>query len=266
MSDISPLQTHRQERADLLAWAVRLLEADKRIIAVWLHGSMGRGTQDDWSDIDLFIVVADEHMEVVAAESAAFVSRAGTLLLTVEAPQNAPPGGAYLLAMYPGTHGPHILDCSWQPRSQARRPSGTRLLFDRAGIPQAEPPTMLASDDRLATAKHQTAFFWMMVTIVGKYIARRESWEVLGLLRFVWAVVARVEWLVGERDAQPDYRDTPPFQPPVSAGEQLTALRGLVGEMLALESRVPVLREAVDSATPEQVLALLTNVEESIGG
>jgi hypothetical protein len=266
MSDISPLEAHRQERAALLALAVRLLKADERIVAAWLHGSMGRGTQDDWSDIDLFIVVADEEMEVVGAERGAFVSRAGSLLLTVEAPQNAPPGGAYLLAMYPGTYGPHILDCSWQPQSQARRPSDTRLLFDSVGIPQAERPATLASDDRLATAKDQTAFFWMMVTIVGKYIARRESWEVLGLLRFVWAVVARVEWLVGERDAQPDYRDTPPFQPPVSPGEQLAALRGLVDEMLALESRVPALREALDSATSEQALALLATVEESIGG
>ena len=153
MSDISPLETHRRERADLLALAVRLLEADERIVAAWLHGSMGRGTQDDWSDIDLFIVVADEQMEVVAAERAAFVSRAGQPLLTVEAPQNAPPGGAYLLAMYPGTYGPHILDCSWQPRSQARRPSDTRLLFDRVGIPPAEEPLASSHDERLELAK-----------------------------------------------------------------------------------------------------------------
>ena len=87
----------------------------------------------------------------------------------------------------------------------------------------------------------------------------------LGLLRFVWAVMARVEWLVGERDEQPDYHDTPPFQPPFSPGEQLVALRGLVDEMQALVARVPILREAVDPATPGQALALLATVEEPRG-
>ena len=68
-----------------------------------------------------------------------FVAELGAVFLTIEAPQNAPTGGAYLLAMYPGGEGPHILDCSWQPLSMARRPAGTVLLFDRVSIPSVEP-------------------------------------------------------------------------------------------------------------------------------
>lgn len=109
-------------------------------------------------------------------------------------------------------------------------------------------------------AAQQTAFFWMMATVVGKYIARGRTWEVLALLRFVWTVLAGVEWMVGERDASPDYRDAPPFQPPIDPGEQLAALRVLVDRMQALMLR-PALWAAIEAATPGQVLALLAAVE-----
>ena len=134
-------QTHVSEREALLERATVLLRDDTRIIAASLHGSVGRGTQDEWSDIDLWIVVADEQMEVVREERSVFVSALGAPLLTVEAPQNAPPGGAYLLAMYPGAYGPQILDCTWQPQSSARRPADSILLFDRIHIPVGRPST-----------------------------------------------------------------------------------------------------------------------------
>lgn len=263
MSNADLLEVYRRERGDLLERATRLLEADERIVAAWLHGSMGRDAHDDWSDIDLWIVVADEHMKAVGFEREAFLRELGPLLLTVEAEQNAPPDGAYLFGMYPGAQGPQVLDCSWERQSRARRRLDTQLLFDRAGIPTIEATTATPGDNSLELAKQKTAFFWMMSTILGKYIARH-SWEVTNMLSFVWSVAAHIEWLVGERAAAPVYRDAPPFPVPVGPQEQLAALRGLIADMEALVARIPALSDAASSDTVQQVHLYLDTVERAL--
>lgn len=48
-----------------LAALVPLLEAEHRIRALLLSGSLGRGTADAWSDVDLIAFVAPEHREAV---------------------------------------------------------------------------------------------------------------------------------------------------------------------------------------------------------
>src|SRR5512133_3986362 len=149
------IETHVSERAALLALARKLLLDDPRIVAAWLHGSIGRGTQDEWSDLDLWIVVANEQMERVRAERHVFASGVGKVLLTVEAPQNAPQGGAYLLAMYPGSYAPHILDCSWQPQSSAVRSTDTQLLFERASVPLSRPSSPGTAEVTLERASAQ---------------------------------------------------------------------------------------------------------------
>jgi hypothetical protein len=60
-------------------------------------GSIGRGEADDLSDIDIHLAVQDEHCAELNAHRRAFVSGFGEPLLVQEAPQNAPPGGAFHL-------------------------------------------------------------------------------------------------------------------------------------------------------------------------
>jgi predicted nucleotidyltransferase len=261
MSNLDPLHIHREERDALLARAVELLQADDRIVAAWLFGSIGRGDADNWSDIDLWIVVSDEYIADVSDERLTFLSRLGTLLLTSEAPQNAPPGGAYLPGMYTGAYGPHIVDCYWAPQSSATRPPGTRLLFDKVGLPLGTPAPTERGAESLKQAGRDVAFFWMMATIVGKNIARRRLWEVLNLLSFLWSVTARIEWLVGERTSCPTYRDTPPFPVPVGAVDQLAALRGLVAGMVGLIECTPALHDAVSPDTVSQVMLYLNTID-----
>jgi predicted nucleotidyltransferase len=260
MSNVDPLQIHREERDALLARAAELLQADGRIVAAWLFGSIGRGDADVWSDIDLWIVIADEYVADVSAERHTFLSRLGTLLLTSEAPQNAPPGGVYLPGMYPGAYGPHLVDCYWAPQSNAARPPDTRLLFDKVGVPLSTHVPTERDVESSKQAGREVAFFWMMSTIVAKNIARRRSWEVLNLLSFLWSVTARIEWLVGERTSCPTYRDTPSFPAPAEAVEQLAALRGLVAGMEGLTERTPPLHGAVSSDTVTQVTLYLNMI------
>jgi hypothetical protein len=60
-------------------------------------GSIGRGEADDLSDIDIHLAVQDERCAELNAHRRAFVSWFGEPLLVQEAPQNAPPGGAFHL-------------------------------------------------------------------------------------------------------------------------------------------------------------------------
>src|SRR3712207_3724354 len=51
--------------------------ADDRVVAAVLGGSHARGAADDYSDVDLYAIVADAAYESFLAESAAFVRRLG---------------------------------------------------------------------------------------------------------------------------------------------------------------------------------------------
>jgi len=52
----------------LLERAQRVLGGDDRVLSVELSGSVGAGTADAWSDLDLSVVVAAEHHEAFLAE------------------------------------------------------------------------------------------------------------------------------------------------------------------------------------------------------
>jgi predicted nucleotidyltransferase len=249
------------ERAELIERAASLLKANSDVAAAWLHGSMGRGTFDEWSDVDLWIVVSDHQLDEIRTERRAFAESLGEVLLTVEAPQNAPAGGAYLLAMYHGTCGPHILDCSWQPLSVARRPADTVVLFDRAGIRLVETVEAGPVDAQIAHAASQVSYFWMMVTVVAKYIARRDTWGVLNLLSALWSTIKEIEQIAGMSKTTPTYRDRPAFEPPVSPAAQLAALRSLVAELNRLMQQVPALSAQIGPDVSRQVGLYVSLVE-----
>ena len=87
------LDRHAAERAAWLAAVTPLLDGDPRITAAWLFGSLGRGDSDELSDIDLFIIVEDEHHEAIVRDRYGYMAQLGEPLLILEAPQNWPPGG-----------------------------------------------------------------------------------------------------------------------------------------------------------------------------
>src|SRR4051794_20008559 len=47
-----------------------VLTADERIQSAWLSGSLGKGTGDAWSDVDVTCVVAEEDIAACVAEYA----------------------------------------------------------------------------------------------------------------------------------------------------------------------------------------------------
>ena len=152
------------------------------------------------------MVVEDDRLGDVAAERTALAASVGKPVLTLEAPQNAPAGGAYLLVLYAGQGGPQQVDWYWQPRSSARRPAGTRLMFDRIGVPLMPDPEPLAAGERARLLGEKVAMFWVNVTLAGKAVARGHGWAAVGMLGWAATSLAEVRWLV-ERGTLPGYDD-----------------------------------------------------------
>jgi predicted nucleotidyltransferase len=242
------LRQRRVEREELLQRVTGLLEGDERVVAAWLFGSLGRGNEDDLSDLDLWVVVGDDFCDEMVAERHEYVTRLGEALLIEEAPQNAPPGGGYLLVLYGGQAGPHQVDWYWQSRSDAQRPPDTRLLFDKAGIPTATPPEPRTQQERAQTAANLVAFFWAMVNIAAKKIARRQAWDALAMVTRIWSALAQVKEIVGSNALSSiTHRDFPPGPPPVEPAGQLALLREIAREMEALTPELKALGVDVPS-------------------
>lgn len=253
----------RAEREALLARVVAVLTADSRVCAAWLIGSLGRGDADDLSDIDVWVIVADEYADSVKVAQQEYVTQIGLPLQIEEAPQNAPPNGAYLCAIYPGQTGAHVIDWYWQPRTGAQLPANCRVLFDRAGIPPSPPEKALSAAEHGSAATDNTHFFWGMVNIAAKTIARRQPWSALGHITTIRFLLDEVRWHVGKRSTRPDYKliKTHTDLPPVLPLDQLAVVRYLAYEMEGLHPAIAALGGHVPDAVIAPTFAFLDHVE-----
>jgi hypothetical protein len=155
-------------------------------------------------------------------------------LFYVEAPQNAPRDGAYLMAYYDAPVAPHHVDWYWQPRSQASIPQQTQLLFDRAGLPRfgaATPPGQGTPPERSRIEAVDLAirFFWAMLMIAAKYAARSPDEKVMGLLPYVCGPLEEVRHFVGDDSL---LVELPPHAQPHEKLALLRRLAATMGELM----------------------------------
>lgn len=120
-----------EQRRDALFGRIREeLEADERVVAAWLAGSFGRGTEDAWSDLDLHVVVRDDALAGWLGARARWLGRLGRPLMIM--PSSASERGDWQGILF---EGPVWLDLAVHPASTSERLRDTRLLFARADIP-----------------------------------------------------------------------------------------------------------------------------------
>ncbi len=268
------LAARRAEHDALLERAIALLEPDERVAGAWLFGSRGRGDADALSDVDLVVVAHDEHLEALKEERRELVSRLGAPLLIQDLPRNAPPGGAYLLVLYPGQTGPLHADWYWRGLSGATVPHDARLVLERPSVAIARQaaPAAPAKHDRALQTSRDVIFFWAMAPIAAKYIARRKPVKAVEMLVMVASALDRTRRAVGA-DAEgaagaagaAGGRDVR-LQGLVTAdrGRQVLELRRLCEEMRALSRRIGPLHPAAGSLAPdapEHVLRLVDQAE-----
>jgi predicted nucleotidyltransferase len=253
MSADDLLQIRRREHEALLQRAQEVLQADQRVVAAWLFGSVGRRTADVFSDLDVWVIVKDECIETISAERQSYAAQLDRPVLLLESPGNAPAGGAYLMACYPGRAGMHQVDWFWQRQSDASLSRHAVLLFDRAGIPQdsrqeqldpAGTPTPLTQQERAQQATQRSTFFWAMSNIAVKSVLRHQAWTAVSHLEVVDGM-KRLVGLSTVQDGQEAWRTA--LLPPVHRVEQMAMLRAFAQEMEQLTSAIELIGGQVPS-------------------
>ena len=69
-------------REELIQRIIDVLQADDRVRATWLSGSLGRGAGDRYSDVDLVAIVAEENRAGFVAEWDGIVATIASVVLT----------------------------------------------------------------------------------------------------------------------------------------------------------------------------------------
>lgn len=119
-------------RDGLLGRLIGLLRADQSIDGVALVGSLGTGSADVWSDIDLLILMADQEIPGFVSQPAGRPwARAPRVK---DAPYNAPAGAIQLNATFVLSGLPFWVDFNVYPSSRTGWPTDSEVVFERREI------------------------------------------------------------------------------------------------------------------------------------
>jgi hypothetical protein len=175
-------------RDSLLHQVLGLLEADVAVEGVALIGSLGRGEADNWSDIDLLILMGDRAIATFVAAPGARPWAQADLL--VDGRHNSPAGAMSAGATHIRSGLPLHVDLHVHPAARTRWPAGSRILFERRPI---ELGTLsfdqLNADGSRQPATAKTAdeirqIHLSYVPIAGKYVARGSP-RACEMIRFI---------------------------------------------------------------------------------
>jgi hypothetical protein len=164
-------------RDRLLDQVLGLLKADPVVEGVALTGSLGRGEADDWSDIDLLILMGDQALAQFVNEPAARPWAQAELLS--DGRHNSPAGATSVGATHIRSGLPLWVDLHVHPAARTRWPIDSRMVFERRPIGMgtlsfdqlnASGPRQPATDK---TADEIRRIHLSYVPIAGKYIGRR---------------------------------------------------------------------------------------------
>lgn len=176
-------------RSRWLSAVTAALHADPQVVGAGLIGSLGEGRADDWSDIDLLVIVDDAHLDEYAAPDR-LPRGPGRPAAVFDARHNGPRGTRAVSGQYLVDGLPLWVDWHIHPVSQAGWAAGSTVIFDRHGfdrfaVTYAE--RLSAGEHEQPTAKSPAegrALRLALVPIAGKRIARRSP-ETARLIEFL---------------------------------------------------------------------------------
>lgn len=203
-------------RARWLRAATSALQDDPLVAGAALVGSLGTGRADDWSDVDLLIVVEDLHLNDYAAPGR-LPNGPGRLAFAIDARHNGPLGTRAVSVQYVVDGLPLWIDWHIHPVSLVSWPSDCTVIFDRRDITRMSATFseyLNRGQHELATPKSpddQDAMRLALVPIAGKQLARRSP-----------EAVRTIEYLGGSPAPDGDWKD------------HLAALRQLLDQFATL--------------------------------
>jgi len=175
-------------RDRLLDQLLGLLEADPAVDGVALVGSLGRGEEDNWSDIDLFILASDQFIRQFMNEPAASPWARADLLS--DGRHNSPAGATSLGTTHIRSGLPLWVDLHVHPADRTPWPTDSHAVFERRPVKTGTLPfgEFNASGPRqpatVKTADEVRQIHLGYVPIAGKYI-RRWSPRACEMIRFL---------------------------------------------------------------------------------
>ncbi len=203
------LQAYADRRDAFLLRVVHDLKQDDRFVAAWLAGSFGRGEADLVSDLDLHVVITDDYAQTLLEKPAmvwasstpermALIRRYGEPVILHENHWNAICEGTFTYCEYADLT---KVDWMLMAKSKAVRPCFTRLLFERAPIPQAAAPESETLDERKLSVTEQVGYLWLMMATGCKYIIRGDVYAVIHQFKIVHDTLDEIERLLQGKPA-----------------------------------------------------------------
>jgi hypothetical protein len=168
----------------------KALQENEAVVGAALVGSLGAGRADEWSDVDLLVVV--EYVDAVVLP--------GRPVFAIDARHNGPRGTWAVSAQYVVDELPLWVDWHVHPVSRASWPSDSAVLFERRVITRtpATFTTYLNDGEREpATAKSlddEQAMRLALVPIAAKQIARRSPEAVRTIAFLCGPTVDQHDW------------------------------------------------------------------------
>ncbi|MFF0338873.1 hypothetical protein [Kribbella sp. NPDC004875] len=153
-----------------LSAATTALRSDPLVLGAALIGSLGGGRADDWSDVDLLIVVDDAHLD---SDTTAEHLPPGDRTFSIDARHNGPLGTRALSAQYVVDGLPLWVDWHVHPLSLAAWLPDSTVLLDHRGIPKASTTDSRREPSTPKSPEEEAALRLALIPIAGKQVARR---------------------------------------------------------------------------------------------
>ena len=264
-------ETYIKNREMFLQNLTDRLSSDERFIAAWFTGSFAREEQDTLSDVDITLVVADEYCQILCAQPEMVSAQTtkerndlfglfGRPAFVHENNHNAPKGGTFTFVAY--DQNAVMVDWILRPLTDAQRPQGAKLLFEKAAIPIQPPSEPESQESSASEAAERMAFFWMMTAITVKYISRRDDIFVNSWLEILAELVSEVERMINGRAWQ--YQRGSRTKLTITPDEQITAIRHLCKQMDDLKEGVVRLGGYASEAPMSTIETLISVAQEKV--
>ncbi|MBP6016079.1 MAG: aminoglycoside 6-adenylyltransferase [Candidatus Promineofilum sp.] len=201
-------------------------QADPRVLAATLYGSHARDAADEWSDLDIGVIVADENYDDFAAGREDFMRRWGEPLFIEDFDSD----GILFFILADGTEGELSIDRT----SNFIEPHGQwRTLVDKTGVSATAKPHPAADvTEQVETLRRQVAWFFHDLSHFITAMGRDQLWWAAGQLEIVRRVCINLARLHHDFD-DGEVGDEPWFKLDKALPPQ--ALAGLEATFVPLE-------------------------------
>ena len=253
-------------RESLLSKIIETFANDDRFVAGWLTGSLSRNDADKFSDIDISLVVASKHSSVIfnkleqvsaqtTPERLDLFSQFGKIALIHENNYNAPNGGSFTFTLYADI----AIGVDWvlTPQDVTKRPSGSKLLFDKVGIPTIQPLEPESVENNKNTVAERWAFFWMMTAITIKYLHRGDGVFVNQWLENLNGIIQDIERRLAGKSWEYKRGSLSKLQP--TQEKQVESIKELIQRALRLKPEVTIFLGS-EPATPLEEIEILLSI------